>query len=332
MKKIVNSKKMKTGSFIFIFIILSSLLYGFGSYEESLSLTTANTITVNHSLDSFFSVESQVTITQDLIHSGSRGAIVSPTTSIVVFSAGNSNDCLNRTAISTLGYAIDYNIYLTDSNTNHTPLKDASTYQSSPDGMVYDFPADYITSNQSSNVTISYTLEIPEDQFVPVGIYTDTIDADLYKNNFSSSPEDSESILISITVEPSVNISIVDVGAGYNASATSYSMDFGSLSEGEFLEADAVARANTTYSISIYSYNGSRMKHETVDEYVPYTLSVDNNSVNITTPMSPVNAVTNAPLTPSTGTAHLIKVIIDSYGWVPSGDYEDNLVLEILGN
>ena len=323
---------MKFSFSIFLFILLSSLLYGFGSYEESLSLTTANTITLNHSLDSLFSVESQATVTQDLIHSGTRSAIVTQTTSIVVFSAGNSNDCQNRTAMSLLGNTIYYNIYLTDSNTNHTPLKDAVTYQSSPDGMVNDFPVAYISSNQSSQITFSYTLEIPEDQFVPVGVYTDIIVADLYKNSVSGSPEDSESITISITVESSVNISIVDAGAGYNATTSNYGMDFGTLSEGEFLEADAVARANTTYTISIYSYNGSRMKHETVDEYVPYSLSIDNNSVNVTTPMTPVNAVMNAPLTPSTGTAHPIKVTIDSYGWVPSGDYEDNLVLEIMGN
>ena len=323
---------MKTSFFIFIFIILSSLLYGFGSYEESLSLTTANTINVDHALDSLFSIESQVTVTQDLLHSGSGSAFVSQTTSIVVFSAGNSTDCQNRTAMSLLGDTIDYNIYLKDLNTNHTPLKDAVTYQSSPDGMVNDFPTAFISSNKSSNVTFSYTLEIPENQFVPAGVYTDTIVANLYKTNFTGSPKDSESIIISITVEPSVNLSIVNVGAGYNASTTSYDMDFGSLSEGEFLEADAVARANITYNISIYSYNGSRMKHETVDEYVPYTLSVDNNSVDVTTPMIPVNIITNAPMTPSTGTAHQIKVIIDSYGWVPSGDYEDNLVLEIMGN
>ena len=323
---------MKTSFFIFIFIILSSLLYGFGSYEEFLSLTTSNIISVNHSLDSLFSVESQVTVTQDLIHSGSNSAIVSQTTSIVVFSAGNSNNCMNRTAMSSSGATIEYNMYLTGSNTNHTPLKDASTYQSTPDGMVHDYPTAFISSNQSTNADFTYTLEIPEDQFVSVGVYTDIIVADLYNNTISGSPEDSENITISITVEPSVNMSIVDVGAGYNASTTSYDMDFGSLSEGEFLEADAVARANTPYTISIYSYNGSRMKHETVDEYVPYTLSVDNNSVDVTTPMIPVNIITNAPMTPSTGTAHQIKVIIDSYGWVPSGDYEDNLVLEIMGN
>ncbi len=44
-----------------------------------------------------------------------------------------------------------------------------------------------------------------------------------------------------------------------------------------------------------------------------------------------VAAVTNAPATPSTGTAHTINVMIDTYNWVPSGEYEDNLVFEISG-
>ena len=313
-----------------LLLLISPMIFS-GGITDTLSLSDhPNPLTATHLLDVMNQDSQTLTVQRVLKNTAPWSKNSGTSNTIVVFSAGDSGDVDDRTATHTNGSdKIHYNFY--DSASGHHLIKDAVGFSSSDDGLVYQFPDISVPANSTKTQTKvhDFIIEIPDGQYVPAGKYQDSIDISLYKD---ATLKQTVTMTVTITVEKSVKISIVDVGAAYNPSSSGYGMDFGTLSENEYLEADAVALANTPYSISTYSYYGSKMKHETVNEYIPYTLSVDGTIISITTPMTAVPAVTNAPMTPSTGTAHRIKITISAYGWVPSGDYEDNLVFEITEN
>mgnify|MGYP000704679322 CR=1 FL=1 len=313
-----------------ILLLITPMVFAFGVLEETLSISsTPSPITVTHNLDITDQQTETLTVQQYLFNYASSTKTQSASSTLIVFSAGNSGDIYDREATHTNGTdTIHYNFY--NNSVDHDLITDYTNYSGPTDGLTHTFPSVSVARFNSYTATKDhdFIIEILDGQYVPAGTYQDSVDVSLYKG---ANLEETVTMLVTITVEATVGLSIVDVGAAYNANSTGYSMDFGSLTEGESLEADAVARANTTYSISVYSYNGSKMKHETVDEYVPYTFSVDNTIVTMSSAMTPVEAVTTTA-TPSTGTAHRLKVLIDSYSWVPAGEYEDNLVFEITGN
>ncbi len=255
-----------------------------------------------------------------------------PADTYVYFSAGNSGAVSDRYAVHTMGNEIiHYNLY--DNDTDRNLLRDAETAASLEDCLYYRFPSSEIGGRSSITQTYSHSfiLEIPSGQNIPSGTYTDSIEISYYHD---SELEDNVTMPLTITIDHSIGLCIVDMGSAYDPHSQGYSMDFGVIYPGEVLKADAIACSNSIYSISAYSYNGSVLSHvnPTVTETIPYTVDIDGMVCDLSAAQHPVMLISNAPPTDAYGTAHTLTITIGDFGWVPAGDYSDSLVFEIIGN
>jgi spore coat protein U-like protein len=315
-----------------LFLSLSSMLYAFGSVEEAFTITDPSEVIESYASDAMTQSYQELTVIREMYNDTvSNNEQFDATDTLILFSSGNSNNVQDRYLLHTNGIdRLYYNIY--DTTVDHVVLKDLSTYNSVDDALWFSFPRRRLkryTSLTDTEVN-SYYMEIPDGQYVTAGFYTDTIDIDLYDST-SQDLLDSEVIPISVEVGEIIGLSIVDVGNTYNPEAGPYSMDFGVLETGKNLSANAIALSNTQYSITVASMNGGQLKHETFDEYAPYTLSINGSPAAISGTV-PVELITNAPPTPTTGTSYLLTVTIGDIEWIPSGAYEDYLVFEITSN
>ncbi len=328
-----NRKSTCLRSVVITLLLLTAqgALYAFGTMETVEFSDTPGTIIISHQIDSTTQEPSTISLLQTFL--GGRNSKYMPeTTTEVTMSAGISGTVYDRELVHTNGTDIlHYNIY--DNTIDYNILKDPANNNGPDDVLYYIFPSVYVPrwSTVQQTKTHNFIIEIPDGQFVPAGTYTDDIELRLYRNGAILNSETTD-MTISVDVEASVGLSIVDVGGLYNPTSTSYTMDFGVLEEGESMSAQAVARSNTSYSISVSSQNGGQMKHDTVPEYVPYNLTFDGSSVNFGGSSAPVNIITNAPPTTATGTSYPIDVVIESFGWIQSGLYSDNLTFEITSN
>ncbi len=254
----------------------------------------------------------------------------------LTFSSGNSGSVNNRYLVKTGGTdKLYYNIY--DNFTDYHILKDHAHYSGPDDVLVYNFKKIRVKNGKSKTQekTQSFYIEILDGQYVPSGSYSDTIKIDIYDEAgilaLLEAPIDSKTMTITVEVSDTLGLCIVDVGGAYDPdSTTPYAMDFGTLEEGKSISAQAVALANTRYTISVSSTNGGKMKHESVDEYVPYTLFFNGDPITIGT--TATQLIVNAPPSSISGTAHDLTVTIGTLSWLPSGDYADNLIFEITSN
>ena len=315
-----------------LFFLITPAVFAGGIIETYSIADYPSAVTESHQLDTETQVQYDLTIERNLSKYFGSTETSATAYTYVFFSSGSSGDVNDRYAVNTNGTDyLHYNLYDTDTPPNL--IKDVGTYSTEDDYFDHLFPAVSVSrSNPVTQVhTHSFILEIPEGQEVPAGTYSDSIDITYYHD---SSLEETVTMNITITVEQSIGLSIVDVGASFDPYSSGYSMDFGDLIPGEFRQADAVALSNSFYSISAYSYNGSFLIHENpiVTETIPYTFDVDGSSFDLSAAGTPVTIVDNAPATSQTGTAHTLTITIGSFNWVPAGDYADSLVFEIIGN
>lgn len=249
----------------------------------------------------------------------------------VFFSTGNSSSTAARYLERTEGTdRLYYNIY--DTSSSHNLLIDPSSYTAgSGDYLSFLFPRiktrDLLTEQR---IEESFLIEIPGSQFVHSGIYTDTITMSLYSID-NGTFYDTVNMTISVTVNDVLGLSIGAVDSLYDANADSYTMNFEVLETGETLSAFAVALSNTYYSIYVSSTNGGALKHSRVETYVPYTLFVDDVQISISDSQF-IEVLSNQPPTDGDGNPHEISVVIGNVEWIPSGDYEENIIFEIVSN
>ncbi len=315
-----------------LFLSLSSMVYAFGTIEETFTISDPSEVNEFYASDAMTQSYQELTVLREMYNdTSSNSAWFEATDTLLLFSSGNSSSVQDRYLLHTNGVdRLYYNIY--DTSADHVLLKDLSTYNSVEDALWFSFPRQRLkrfTSLTDTEVNSIY-IEIPDGQYVTAGFYTDAIDIDLYDSD-TEEFLDSEVIPISVEVGEIIGLSIVDVGNTYNPEAGPYSMDFGVLETGKNLSANAIALSNTQYSITVASMNGGQLKHETFEEYAPYTLSINGAPAAISGTV-PVELITNAPPTPMTGTSYLLTVTIGDIEWIPSGAYEDYLVFEITSN
>jgi hypothetical protein len=143
---------------------------------------------------------------------------------------------------------------------------------------------------------------------------------------------DSLSVKVSTEVDSSLLISIIDRGGAFTFTAIPYSMDFGTMDPSETMLADVIIESTAAYSIDVLSQNGGRLKHTTVAEYVVYTFSFNGSPVTLTQGISS-NLVSNATKSFNPGDLYPIDIqLAPTIGFIPAGDYTDNLTFTITAN
>jgi spore coat protein U-like protein len=228
-------------------------------------------------------------------------------------------------------YSIPFEIY----DTLQVPrriLFDAITATSSDQVLVGIFPTPAF--NKAPSDTKTFVIVVPPGGFVPAGTYSATLTTHFWEGTFKSGIEKGQAQLsLKLSVNDILNVVAVPVGANFDFSATQMTTDFGYLEIGAMRSFDLIARANTTYGLSITSTNGGYLRNNDPGDSssIPYTLQINGSSVSLPAGVS-VPIVSAKPATNAEGDRYTITAKILNYDFPTEGLYSDTLVITIAKN
>jgi spore coat protein U-like protein len=243
---------------------------------------------------------------------------------LVDMGPGSSGLYTSRELVHTVtGEKINYNIY----NSENQVIRDLEGAESADHVLYHNDLGNTFDGN------LTFTLRIPADQITTPGIYEDTVQIGLWASKDGSNWRRFDTTRLRFRIEPAASaaIAIVAPGAAFDATED-FSMNFGTLSPGLPGAADAVVRATSSYSIFASSTHGGNMKHESVEEYIPYTFSFDGSTYPLSEG-SETEVLSNAAPNNVEGDRYPILITIGDFdAWKPAGDYHDNITFRITSN
>jgi hypothetical protein len=239
-------------------------------------------------------------------------------------SSGSSGTSSSRRMVNTsTGGFLYYNLYTTDG----TVVRDLSSAENE-DQVLY-LP----DGGNTFDGTFEFSVRIPSNQTLSPGEYVDTIDIELWASEDGSNWRRFDTAQLNITVRPEAiaQIAIVRPGGSFDPSQP-LSLDFGSLAPGVHRQAEAVVRASSSYSIYASSTYGGQLKHEQVNEFIPYIFSFDNAVYSLSS-QEQTQVLSNAQPNNAEGDRYSIDITIGEFdAWKPAGDYTDNITFRITLN
>ena len=218
---------------------------------------------------------------------------------------------------------LEYNIYK-NSSTN-SELKAFADFSNNFNDHIYVF----FPNNQSTVVTtFEARLPNPNDgrSFIKKGSYIDNITATA-TSIFGSSLSSSDNFNVSVFVPTEIDISLVNTGASFNKNATTYSMDFGTLEQGEIKSVDLKVRSNAGYNVELSSVNGGALKHLTVSDNINYQMKVNGNTQTFPGANSPLSIGSASGVTNEDGTNFTLSFQIGDPENKASGQYQDTITI-----
>lgn len=123
------------------------------------------------------------------------------------------------------------------------------------------------SGNTSVTRTFAYRmrLDAPPAGSARSGVYTDIVSLQAYIGEVGdcSHPSGLPSLaILTYTVDSGLDISLVDVGGSFHPGQNTRTMDFGSLTPGEFREFDVSIRHNDGFRLAARTLNGSKLVHQ----------------------------------------------------------------------
>lgn len=247
----------------------------------------------------------------------------------VFFGKGLSNS-YQRKAYSPTGASVNYNLH---QNINQNGiLKDFSDATSAQEFLPGSIP------QTDTNYSRSYFVSVPSvssQNYPAAGTYQDTVQVNVYgfkPNNSNYTFGTSQNLRVYLVVNQKIEISIVDEGAGHNASSTTKVLDFGFLTINQVKGADVRTFSNTPYQLKISSHNNGKLKHSSGSE-VAYELKANGMTVSL-------GASQGSPVSIGSGTStgsgsHLYNLkfkITEAVTNKTSGEYQDALTITAIAN
>lgn len=212
--------------------------------------------------------------------------------------------------------------------TNH--LKTLAQATSNNDIVTGVMPA---YSGSDKQVTVNFWAELLNVYTTrPPGYYSDSFVVSLYKGTLSSyTLQGTFNLTLGINTTKLADISIVATGSTFNVADTTEVLNFGQLTQGTTRSADVILKYNAGYILKASSANNSRLKHTTLNSYVPYTITFAGSAVNLTnSAVTPVTIGQGTGVSPANGTIFNTVVTIGS---VPvnqsNGSYGDTITLTV---
>jgi hypothetical protein len=230
---------------------------------------------------------------------------------------------------------LNYNIF--DNPIDRNILMDIYSFNSI-DNLLYT----YIGSSQF-NRSFSFTVEIPAGQDTYKKHYRDD---DIYVEAWASFDDDpvtpdgyyvyrldDQRVRFHTKVEDSILISVINPNAPIMFTDEPYLMDFGVLEPNKVQQCDLVVYSTTQYTLSVRSQHGGSMKHTNpnIDTLVPYDFFFDASLRTLDGSPSTI-LIPNTSPSSGLGDRYPIRIELNDFGWVPSGDYEDYLTFEVTSN
>lgn len=239
-------------------------------------------------------------------------------------SPGSSGTCTSRRMVNTTtGDIIYYNLYTTQG----TVIRDLSSAENAQQVVYLANPGN------TFDETFEFSLRIPSNQTLSPGDYVDMINIGVWASDDGSNWRrfDSKQLRITVTPEEIAQIAIVRPGGSFDPSQ-SLPLDFGTLAPGVSRQAEAVVKASSSYSIYVTSTNGGQMKHQQVNEFIPYVFSFDN-AVYPLSSQEQIQVLSNAQPNNAEGDRYPIDITIGEFdAWKPAGDYTDNIIFRVTLN
>lgn len=130
-----------------------------------------------------------------------------------------------------------------------------------------------------NTVSHSFSVLVPEEQFVRRGTYQDQVEVSLYEGR----QVDPDTLVLIDRATVTINSTTPTIAQITIAGQSSYSMDFGNLMPGAVRSTVLQYRTNTGFRIDAESENGGVLKNQThaASEPIPYQLTVGGNTVNL---------------------------------------------------
>lgn len=186
--------------------------------------------------------------------------------------------------------------------------------------------------NNPTKVTFSLYPRLGTLDYPRFGSYQQTFELRVYNGAFNSSDEDDhETLSLQYSVAKSISLSLVDTGGAYNASSVSKTLDFGTFSTSSSVQrtADLVLKFNAGYRVLMKSDGaGTLRKGGTGPANIPYTLTLDGNSVSLTTTLTQVTS--GSGVNPAGGKR---LPIVATVAAIPvgqaSGAYSDSITVQV---
>jgi len=163
------------------------------------------------------------------------------------------------------------------------------------------------------------------------GNYSDAVLVKLYSGSHDGEYvlEDSQAVFLTTHVAKSISIYLADIGQSFTEGRISKTLDFGELEEWEYRDIEIQVKSNTAYNLKIRSQNNGRLKHEKLNEYIPYSIFVDGVSISSTN---------NSGTTPLHGSSksgqvtHGTRVMIGDVSNKVAGRYTDFVTITATAN
>ncbi|MCM2282559.1 MAG: hypothetical protein NDI61_12015 [Bdellovibrionaceae bacterium] len=170
---------------------------------------------------------------------------------------------------------------------------------------------------------------------LPPGAYSDTVQIRLFNGVFppTTAPVEIASVSQSYVfgVLPFAIVSLLDTGLPYtNPPIAMKTLNFGTLTSGESMSFDLVLLYNSGYRVTFNSQYGARMKHDTQEYYVPYTMTINGVDTTLNAGQGVVVSSGNG-VSPSAPTGHRlpVAVTIGSTTGMLAGPYGDSITIEV---
>ncbi len=245
----------------------------------------------------------------------------------VAVSAGNSGVFTQR-VMRQSATDLGYNLYTDAAKSNI--IKDEATATSSEvlDGSVKKYETD---------IQDAYWMVAPSQILPPWSgaWYEDDLVFSLYLGSVGHSPElkDERTVRLQSQVASSVELSLVDSGAGFDGADTSQLLDFGLMSTGASLGFDLRVRTNDGYAVSMQSENSQVMAHVLPSQTttVAYSITVDGSSADLSSG-SPVEVASGTGSTDAEGDLLPILVTLGEVADQTAGNYQDLITITVTAN
>lgn len=236
----------------------------------------------------------------------------------VTFSAGSAGN-FNRYMV--LGAnQLPYNIY--DSVTRSNVLKDL---QSANENEI--LTGVIATDNSGTeSVDLSYYVHITPGLIRPAGDYLDTVTLTLFRGTLTNYTQmATRNVRYRALIPKVAEASVVASGAPFDANATQYNVDFGTLQEGDRDRLDVLVRTNAGYKLEILSQNQGMLRRVGgVSGTVPYTLTIAGQTINLS---SKVTIAERSGVTQSAGDRFPMLIEIGTLADAVPGNYRDDITV-----
>lgn len=245
----------------------------------------------------------------------------------VVLTAGGSNNAAQRVMTLSGQPNLNYNVY----TTGHTVLLPSGSYNGS--GVISgSFSSNsFSTNNHSLSWTIAPAQVVHanaaryQDTGLTLGLYAE-LGVGVYTLN------DTKTITFQARPMSSIDLALVDSGAGFNAGDNSQTVSFGNLASGAIMSYDTMIRSNDGYLITMQSANQQALKHTSWSDTVPYSVLFNGISRNLSSG-NVVTVVSDSGVTTALGTRFPTQFTIGTLsGLEPPGTYNDIITLTVSAN